>query len=59
VRVEKAYKCHRMNTMKVFVHETFEFGGFCTWPSWSVYHDIVRLLGGEFCEKIKFVVFEK
>jgi len=59
VRVEKAYKCHQMNTMKVFEHETFEFGGFCTWPSWSVHHDIARLLGGEFCEKMKFVVFEK
>jgi len=48
----------QMNTMKVFVHETFEFGGFCTWPSWSVHHDITRWLGGELCEKIKFVVFE-
>jgi len=58
VRVEKAYKCPRMNTMKVFVHETFEFGGFCTWPSWSVHDDIARWLGGEFCEKLKFVIFE-
>jgi len=46
-----------MNTMKVLVHESFEFGGFCTWPSWSVQHAIARWLGGEFCEKLKFVVF--
>jgi len=44
--------------MKVLVHESFEFGGFCTWPSWSVHHGIARCLGGEFCEKLKFVVFE-
>jgi len=59
VRVEKAYKCPRMNTMKVFVHETFEFDGFCTWPSCLVHHNLARWLGGEFCEKTKFVVFEK
>jgi len=47
-----------MNTMKVLVHKSFEFGGFCTWPSWSVYHGLAILLGGEFCEKMKFVVFE-
>jgi len=38
VRVGKAYKCPHMNTMKVLVHESFEFGGFCTWPSLAVYH---------------------
>jgi len=48
-----------MNTLKVFVHETFEFGGFCTWPSSSVHFDTARWLGGEFCEKMKFVVLEK
>jgi len=58
VRVGLASKCPQMNTMKVLVHECFEFGGFCTWPSWSVHHDIARWLGGEFCEKLKFVVFE-
>jgi len=47
-----------MNTMKVLVHESFEFGGFCTWPSWSVYHGIGRCLDGEFYEKLKFVIFE-
>jgi len=47
-----------MNTMKVLVHESFEFGGCCTWPSWSVHHDIARWLGGEFCEKLKLEVFE-
>jgi len=27
-------------------------------PSWSVHHNIARWLGGEFCEKMKFVIFE-
>jgi len=58
VRVGKAYKCPQMNTMKVLVHEIFEFGGFCTGPSWSVHHGIARWLGGEFSEKLKFVTFE-
>jgi len=53
-----AYKCPQMNTMKVFMHESFQFGGFCTWPSWSVYHGITKLHRGLFCEKIKFVVLE-
>ena len=57
VKVGKAYKCPQMNTMKVLVHESFEFGGFCTWPRLSVHHGIGRL-GVEFCEKMKFVVFE-
>jgi len=56
--VRMAYKCPQMNTMKVLMHESFEFGGFCTWPSWSVHHDIAKLLDGLFCEKIKFVVFQ-
>jgi len=47
-----------MNTMKFLVHESFELDGVWTWPSWSVHLDIARLLGGEFCEKMKFVVFE-
>jgi len=58
VRVGLASKCPQMNTMKVLVHKSFKFGGFCTRPSWSVHHDIARLLGGEFCEKLKFVIFE-
>jgi len=58
VRVGKASKCPQMNTMKVLVHESFEFSGFCTWLSWSVHHCIARWLGGEFCEKLKFLVFE-
>jgi len=57
VRVGKAYKCPLMNTMKFLVHESFEFGGFCTWPTLSVHHDIARWLGGEFCEKLKFGIF--
>jgi len=32
-------------------HKSFEFGGFCTLPSWSVQHDLARWLGVEFCEK--------
>jgi len=55
--VGKASNCPQMNTMKVLVHEIFEFGGFCTWPSWSVHHGIARWLGEEFCEKMKFVIF--
>jgi len=64
VRVGKASKCPQMNTMKVLVHESFEFGGFCTWPSGSVHHGIARCVGlkgqvgVELCEKLKFVVFE-
>jgi len=58
VRVGKAYKCPQVNTMKFLVHESFEFGGFCPWPRLLVNHDIARLLGGEICEKMKFVVFE-
>jgi len=57
VRVGKASKCPQMNTMKVLVHESFELVGFCTWPRLAVHHGIARL-GGEFCEKMKFVVFE-
>jgi len=44
--------------MKVLVHKSFEFGGFCTWPSWSVHHGITRWLGGEFYEKMKFMIFD-
>jgi len=58
VRVGKAYKCPQTSTMKVLVNESFEFGGFCTEPSWSVHHGITRWLGGEFYEKLKFVIFE-
>jgi len=47
-----------MNTMKVLVHESFEFGGFWTWPRLAVHHGIARRLVGEICEKMKFVVFE-
>ena len=58
MRVGNAYKCPQMSTVKVLVHESFELDGVCTWPSWSVHRDIARLLGGEFCDKMKFVVFE-
>jgi len=47
-----------MNTMKVLVHESFELVGFCTCPRLAVHRDIGRWLCGEFCEKMKFVVFE-
>jgi len=53
-----ASTCAQMNTMKVLVHESFEFGGFCTGPRLAVHHGITRWFGGEFCEKRKFVVFE-
>jgi len=53
-----ASKCAQMNTMKVLVHESFMFGGFCTWRRLAVHHGIARWLGGEFCEKMKFVIFE-
>jgi len=53
-----ASKCAQMNTMKVLVHNSFEFGGFCTWPSWSVHHGITRWLGGVFFEKMKLVVVD-
>ena len=58
MRVGKAYKCPQMNTMKVLVHESFEFGGFCTWPRLAVHHGIARWLGGEFSEKMIFVILE-
>ena len=58
VRVGKVYKFPQMKTIKFLVHESFEFGGLVTWPSWSVHHGITWLVGGEFCEKLKFVVFE-
>jgi len=58
VRVGKAYKCPQLNTIKFLVHECFEFGGFCTWPRVAVHHSIAKWLGGEFCEKMKFVIFE-
>jgi len=58
VRVGKAYNFPQMNTMKVLVHKSFQFGGFCTWPWLAVHHNIARLLGREFCEKLKFVVFQ-
>jgi len=58
VRVELASKCPRMDTMKVLVHKSFKFGGFCTRPTLALHHGIARWLGGEFCEKMKFVIFE-
>jgi len=58
VRVGKAYKFPLMNTMKFLVHESFQFGGVCTWPTLSVHHGISGLLGGKFCEQMKFAVFE-
>jgi len=49
VRVGKAYKCPQMKTIKFLLNESFEFGGFCTWPWLAVHHGIGRWLGGEFC----------
>ena len=45
-------------TKNFMVHESFEFGGFCTWPRLAVHHGTAIWLGGEFCEKMKFVIFE-
>jgi len=59
VRVGKAYKCPQMNTMNVSMHESFEFSGFCTWRRLAVHHGIARWLGRDFCEKMKFVSFER
>jgi len=56
--IGKAYKWPQMSTVKVLVHKSFELDGVCTWPSWSVHYGIARLVVGEFCEKMKFVVFE-
>ena len=53
-----ASKCPQMNTMKVLVHKSFELVGICTWARLSVHHGIAKWLGGEFCEKMKFMVFE-
>jgi len=36
---------------------SFEVCGFCTLPSLAVGQGIARLLGGVFCEKLKFMVF--
>jgi len=47
-----------MNSRKFLVHENFEFRRVCTWPRLLMHHGIGKLLGGEFCEKMKFVVFE-
>jgi len=47
-----------MSSVKVLVQESFELDGVWTWPSLSVHLDKARLLGGEFCEKMRFVVFE-
>ena len=58
MRVGKAYKFHQMKTIKFLVHESFEFGGVCTWPKLAVHHGIARLLCREFFEKMKFVVLE-
>ena len=58
MRVGKDYKCPQMNTMNVLVHESFEFDGFCTWPSLAVHHGIASYPGEEFCEKMNFVIFE-
>jgi len=59
VKVGLASNCPQMNTIKFLVHESFEFGRCCTRPTLVVWHGLTRCLGGEFCEKMKFMVFEK
>jgi len=51
MRVGKAYKCPQMNTMKFLVDESFEFGGFVTWPKWLVHSGIAIWLGLSFVKK--------
>jgi len=34
----------QMSTIKVLVHKSFEFGGFCTWPSWYVWDGLTKWL---------------
>ena len=46
MRVGKAYKCPQLNTIKFLVHESFEFGWFCTWPRLAVQHSIASGLVG-------------
>ena len=58
VKVGTPYKCPQRSATHVLVHKIFESCGFCTWPCLVVWHDIARWLGGEFCGKLKFVVFE-
>jgi len=53
-----AYKCPQINTMKFLVHKSFELGEVCRWPRLSAHNNTARLLGWEFCEKMKFMVFE-
>jgi len=52
VKVGMASKCPQINTIKFLVHEIYELSGFCTWPSWLVWHDLARWLSGEFCKKL-------
>ena len=46
VKVGMASKCPQFNSMKLLVHKSFEFSGFCTWPSLAVWHSLARWLGG-------------
>jgi len=46
-----ASKYAQMITIKVLMHKSFEFVGFCTWSSLSMSHELARLLRGEFWEK--------
>jgi len=56
--VGMAKKYPQMSAIKVLVKKSSEFGGFCTWPSLAVWHDLARWISGKFLEKIKFVIFE-
>jgi len=47
-----------MNTMKVLVHEKLCVQWVLHMASLAVHHGIARWLGGEFCGKLKFVLFE-
>jgi len=58
VKVGMASKCPQINTMKVLVHKSFELLKFYSCPCFAVWPDKARWFGGEFLEKMKFVVFE-
>jgi len=51
VRVGKAYKFPQMKTIKFLVHESFEFGGVCTWQACRCTTAQLDWLVGSFVKK--------
>jgi len=56
--VGKAYKYPQMNTMKVLVHESLNSVRFAHGQGWRCTTAKLDGLVGNFCEKMKFVIFE-